>query len=374
MAAVMSAPAFRSMTGVSPNAIQAMAAVSARHSLAEVLTELIEQWAPANQVRFSAWTGDVLKVDAHNRPLDEHQGAPPANVYRDPGRRSILLATDASLGSLHWLTYDEQRPGDQQAASFGNRHCVALRLGNPDLAEQPLARVLECQRAVHSLALFLARRFDLLGFLAWRDGTAYAPSPPLAQVASFVRLVSGREVEAAYVDSDAYWAAWPEQQAIDAERRLLARALDVADELAFKQATYPQQWALARAAKPGLTRYGSLAPPALGKPYLHPYERSWLESGQGVIAATHYRVGDALVDVSAWSQPGTHIAAREVAQLLRWLSQGRLDSGETVKEIRVTFPDRAQAEPQKRVLIDIGCRVFCYGATPRELVELTDVS
>lgn len=358
-------------TFVPPYMLRVRAAISSDASFADLACALADEWLPSQGLEPSQWCRDPDRTKSDGTIDPEYApGPPPREVLTDPARRDLDYFVGSSDWSVFLLTYDEQRPGDRSRNTFGHRHCQFVRT-TIFLKEADAARTSVALRASLELGDFLATRFRLLGLVTDRGGNGFAPSAPHATLSVHQMLVSRAAIAESYVQPDVYWTAWPEQRALDDDRVLVTRGRGVIDELAFKQATYPAQWALARAAMPKRTGYGALYNGVSGFRVL-PYEEAYFQSGEGVLSATHYDEATGTVDVTAWAEPGTHIAPREVAMLVRWAFGRSLDDGRPIQDLRVTFATREQALSQKRVLIDAGCRVFHYGATPTDLVELTD--
>ena len=344
-----------------PFLIRMQCVLSPRYTLAEVATALIEQWMPAHNLKANG------KLEYGKT---EKEGPPTPDIYTNPALRDLLFSSPDQFGRIFLLTYDEQRRGDKQRNTFGHAHCIALDLTD-FLDDQALSRAQTSFAAAHSLVDFLCDHFDVLDLVMDRGRNGFAPSPPLAYIGDLIRIVRKSEVETAYEDPSVYWQAWSTQRDLGDGRMLVGRAPAIIDELAFKQATYPAQWQMARAAKPKLTTYGALASGMTGFS-VNPEEQDYFQQGEGIIQSMHYQAETQTLDVTAWADPGVDIAPREAAQILHWRFNKQLDKGEPLKEVRFVFLNREQAEAQKRVLLDMRCRVFHMGSSPTELVEVTD--
>lgn len=355
-------------TAVPPSMLRLRAALSPDATIAAVTRSLVDDWAPANDLRIASWNRDIYLVAADGTPAGLVDGPPPSDVVDDPERRSLHFYIEDMHWSIFLLVHDEKRPGDRIA--FRHRNCLSLDMMDATKEVTP-ERARQSLDAAHALGRWLVSRFHVLDMQLVRMGGAFAPSPPKSGVQTLQQIVRRADIAAAYDDPGMFWSAWPDQQPLDDDRVLVSRAEGIVDELAFKQATYPAQWAMARAAKPGQTGYGGLYNGVSGH-WVQPYEQAYFGSGEGILSAVHYDAGSQVVDATAWAEPGTHIAPREVPQLVHWVTTKQMEDGQPVSEVRVTFLDKAQAESQKRVLLDIGCRVFHYGATPGQLVELAD--
>jgi hypothetical protein len=137
---------------------------------------------------------------------------------------------------------------------------------------------------------------------------------------------------------------------------LTTRALDAISERDFFAIAQAQAWHLARAAKPGVVTYGG--PPkaeVLLDLYRAPPSR---------LEVVGYDPDASLVEYACYVEDDEHIAGWEIDALHRMLREGTISDGRPLREVRVAFARRAQAEREKRPLLDGGVKVIYsqYGA------------
>lgn len=116
-------------------------------------------------------------------------------------------------------------------------------------------------------------------------------------------------------------------------------------------------------------RHHKIRPPAHAA---QPNDLDELEGGKpsGILRAWHYHPDTRTLEATAWAEAGDALDAQETELIRQTLRDKRTADGHPVDEIRVVFIHREQAQPHHVALRALGCRVFHYGATPQELVEM----
>lgn len=237
--------------------------------------------------------------------------------------------------------------------TYGFKDCWGFRIISPDLgAEQDSARVRRSLAAAVAVVRALTGRRSVLRANVTRAAPVFAPAPPHAMPSDVLFIAEQAEIARDYVDPSVYWRAWDSVTNLDGGRVLLTRALDVDDEVEYKRRTYPATWAMARAARPGLTRYDRSA-----ECDLRPGERALLEGEERTLSKVGYRREDQSLEFSALVPGGAHISAREIFMLRGLMSAKQLPGGEPLRSVRVTFANRAMAEREARPLFDNGVAV-----------------
>lgn len=162
----------------------------------------------------------------------------------------------------------------------------------------------------------------------------------------------GRRIAAAFSDPSAFHAAWDDGCEVDGYC-LRIRAADAASGPEFLAAIQDGQWAMARAVRPGLTRY---LPPVVAADEDVIYRRP-----PARLQEVGYLEPTGIVEYTSVAGPGQHLAGWEIHRLAALVQAGRMGNGKPVHEVRVVFLDRAAAEAEKRPLLDLGIRVFALG-------------
>jgi hypothetical protein len=129
---------------------------------------------------------------------------------------------------------------------------------------------------------------------------------------------------------------------------LVTRALDAISDRDFVTIALPQAWHLARAAKPAVVTYGGQPSPELQDIYKAAPRR---------LEPVGYDAGRALAEYACYLEPDEHIAGWEIDGLHRMLRDKKFTDGRAVREVRVAFANRVQAEREKRPLLDGGVKV-----------------
>lgn len=207
-----------------------------------------------------------------------------------------------------------------------------------------LSRALALFAALSDRGLCAARIRRVAG-----NGGHYAPEPPLADSIAHVLLATDDEIEACYEDRDGYLLTWEKLTPLKGKRWLLSRAFEAHDNLAFKEATYDQQWELARLARPGLTKYYA--------PDVEADERAHFERGPATLRQVGYSAATQRLELTCVTPDNGHLAPREL-YFLRSIVQARSLDGQPVESVLVSFPTRALAQREARPLLDVGVRVL----------------
>ena len=214
------------------------------------------------------------------------------------------------------------------------------------------------QRHAARLCAGLLARGCLVGlFCEYQgDGGHCLPSVPLAGHGALALATTGAVAEA-YDDPAAFWGLGWERLGERDGRHLLGRALDAPDTESFLAAALPGQWALARAACPGRTRYDDV-PPLLEE------SSAFFAGEQSLYPVGHIVPGD-MIEYTCALSPGEHIPGWEILALRDLLKAGATESvaggSLPVRGVRVVFAYPAAAEQEKRPLLDIGVSVYALG-------------
>ncbi len=189
-------------------------------------------------------------------------------------------------------------------------------------------------------------------------GACCVPEPPIAE--RHVLIVAHHDdIERAYADPSVFHAAWDDGCEHDGYS-LGVRAADASTGPEFLGAIQEHQWALARAARPGLTRY-----PA---PLVDGAEDDIYRAAPARLEEVGYLAPAGIVEFTSVYGPDQHLAGWEIDRLAAMVREGRMGDGRPVEQVRVLFLDPLAAERQKRPLLDLGVRVLTLGDDGRDLV------
>jgi hypothetical protein len=200
-----------------------------------------------------------------------------------------------------------------------------------------------------------------------RSGGGYfAPEPPLVIAHTHLTVTTHEEVKSSYLIPQVFYDAWDEMQEING-LLVCTRALKCADNLEFKRKVYPHQWAMARAAKPGLTKY-SMAMPS-------PEEMDFFQEGEPVLHEEGlYDPDQKIFEFSCalgTHDTEQHIPPWQIFMVLDAVDTRQAPSGEPADTIRVAFAFEAMARREARVLLDVGAKVIYLNARAED-EEITD--
>jgi hypothetical protein len=188
-------------------------------------------------------------------------------------------------------------------------------------------------------------------------GGHFCPEPPIAEAHSHLIVTTKEEIEENYASPKAFYDAWDSIEEFN-EKLLCTRALECANNLEFKRRVYPHQWAMARAAKPGLTRYGMAMPSPEemdffreGEPVLH--DEGLYDPEQKIF---EFECALGIHDTEQ------HIPPWQIFMVLDAVDTHQTPGGEPADTIRVAFAFEAMARREARVLLDIGAKVIYLNA------------
>lgn len=244
---------------------------------------------------------------------------------------------DGSTGSLY-------------PAWDGDGWAFTLDLRLDEAREDALPRAAD---ALLSVARALLRGGAARVSVAWQGrGALCLPEVPVACHRTHVVTATDAEVAAAYADPAAFWESGWSGVERHGDRALLWRAPDARDSADFLRAVLPQQWALARAARPRLTRYAL--------PSVEPGEEPVYRAEEPVLQPAVYDAATGEVELACGAPPPAHVPGWQVFDLLSVLQAGALDDGRPVRSARVVFLFPEAAREEKRPLLDVGARVMWY--------------
>jgi hypothetical protein len=191
-------------------------------------------------------------------------------------------------------------------------------------------------------------------------GADCLPQVPVAGDRSQVVVTDMAEVAGAYDDPDVFWSSWPERREIGG-KIVLRRALDAVDGSAFLRAVQDAQWAMARAARPGRTRFGLPRPTA--------EERPIYRAGTRRLEMVGHDRDQGHVELACAAGPGEHVHGWEILDVWHLLATGKMPNGKAVKSVDVVFLHRETAEAEKRPLLDAGARVLVQSEAGDEVLS-----
>jgi hypothetical protein len=280
-----------------------------------------------------------------------------------PGRRGALDSIPAPRASVKdaWIRFDAAQGSlgvasdDERHGWWELKHRVHVEGLDAGQIGGHVSRLIALMRA-------LAQGGPVLGHLG-RHGEpgGLVPCIPVADAHTHAVATSDREVSAAYDEPSAFWnARWDSVERI-ASTVLLVRGIDTIDTAVFLDRIFDDQWAMARAAKPGRTTYYG----AELTPELEPIFRR----DPTVLEQVGYVEAERAIEYSGYVEEGTHVPGWQVMEIFELASATALPDGREYDMVRVVFPEEAMALREKRTLIDAGARVY-YMGDDAELVEV----
>jgi len=311
----------------------------------DVVRACVEAFGVADLPRPLGWAAPA-GTPAQSWP----QGSDPASVIEHAllsageGQSLQIEFEEEAFATLH-------RPGTASSVD-PPAWALSLNLRVPRDPATGLLRLIQCSA---EFCRALARERRLVHAVLSREGPGAEclPEVPVAGFRSHAVVTSREAVARAYVSESSFWeSGWESYEQFE-DVALVLRACHTVNGPEYLAAVQDQQWTLARAARPGLTRYDLPRP--------QPAEKRTYRSGEPCLEVVGYLPDERLVELSAYVPDGAHVRGWEIFNVLALVAEGRLDDGRPVDLVRVVFFDRAMAEAEKRPLLDIGARVYYQG-------------
>lgn len=202
-----------------------------------------------------------------------------------------------------------------------------------------------------------------LGSLRRQGGGAdYFPQVPIVDKKTHLIVCSDAEIESKYDDPTRFHeAGWSAVESYG-DRHLFLRAMRAVSSQDFAREIMESQWALARIAKPGLTRY--FWPDPMEE------ELEVYRTGKPVLERVGYLPDEKLLEYSCYLEPGDHVRGWEVYDIRAIIETGELGDHK-VERVRVVFYAQEMAEQEKRPLLDVGAEVY-YENEAGDLVRIVE--
>lgn len=208
------------------------------------------------------------------------------------------------------------------------------------------------------LGILLSATLDQMG-----GGVDCVPKVPLLGRTGRLLLTSKEKVAEAYEHPEVFWnLPWDMKESFGS-KILLTRCLDRMSNVELLESILDQQWALARAAKPGLTQYFDPAP--------RDNELEIYKSGGPFLQQVGYMEKEKMLEFSCILGENDHIAGWEIFNILLLLDDQELPDGRPLETIRIVFFKKEMAEREKRPLLDVGAKVY-YQHESGDIVEIKE--
>jgi hypothetical protein len=271
---------------------------------------------------------------------------PRAGSLRDALTADPALAREKELAWWH---------GDDVAVTFGpvNQPGAGARvyLSIPDVKPEHSARWLVAIQEWLTRLLEARQAFYALVTRRGPGGTCVPHLDYLGGTSHIVAISDPTLAELLEAPDDAIAAGrWKAQRFFDVQ--LLLRAFHARTPGEMLGATEAGQWAMARMARPGVTRYNRAEPTEDELPIF--------KKGAPLVLSLGYQADDQIAVYSCAPSDDEHIRPWEIFALRDLLAAGKQPTGEPVKAVEVIFPLESDAEREARPLQDIGVHVRYY--------------
>jgi hypothetical protein len=131
---------------------------------------------------------------------------------------------------------------------------------------------------------------------------------------------------------------------------IFARAMDATGNPDFLRRVLPGHMAMARLARPDRVEF---YPPQFAEG-----EFAVLDAGEPTLTGVGYHPREHIYEYAGHTPPGTELRCIDLLNAWRLVSEGRLEDGRPVREVRAVFMDRDQAARGFSLLHAAGIAVF----------------
>ena len=246
--------------------------------------------------------------------------------HGDEAHGSFAAVNQPGLGGRARLEIENPRP-DQRA-----RWLVAI--------QEWLTRLLEARQVHYAIVTPRGTGGTCLPYIEYLGAASY--------MVALTDDALGEMFEAPAQAIEA--GGWKAQRYFDVQ--LLLRAFHARSPGEMLGATEAGQWAMARMARPGITKYLRAEPTEDELPIF--------QKGEPLVLSLGYHADDQIAVYSCAPPPDEHIRPWEIFALRDLLVDGKQPTGEPVRSIEVIFPLESDAEREARPLQDIGVHVRFY--------------
>ena len=281
---------------------------------------------------------------------------PPGEAMHPGGLEQALQELSVQEGTDNMPTsIDFDLGDDSHAYIYQKREEKNIWLCNLDvyITNTNYSQIPQFINAAASLCRhFLSKRQMTKAKLSrYGGGLSCIPEVPIAGNRNSLIITTQAEVEQNYDLPEAFFSAWDSMEQYG-DKYLLLRGMDCSDDLSFLSEIIDRQWNMARAAKPGLTKYFL--------PHPKPEEIPIFQTEESYLNIVGYIPAEKVVEYACWVDPGFHIQGWEIYNVSELIEVEKLEDGRPVDTVRIVFPNREMAEREKRPLLDIGAQVWYY--------------
>jgi len=266
-----------------------------------------------------------------------------------PAARITNGEVDVALGESSRIVFSELNSKEISGQ-------ISLDLGDGLFADpkQVTHRAVEIARAA------LRGGFTMVRVYRMDDGDgACVPDLQIAGLREPIVCTACKVIEQVYDDVDAFLAGWTVEEI--GARLVLTRALDAVTRAELLRETQDHQWAMARVAKPGATKYWGVDLVDGEEPIFR--AKPSLLKLAGVVGTMAEFAANVM-------KPGEHLPGHDILMLREVIRARRLRTGEPIASVRVAFINEESARRERRPLLDVGAKViFQRGADD---IEVTD--
>lgn len=299
------------------------------------------------------WTTPVRIFASKSFAAAQIKGHPTSEDFDKLGAEKFVKGFSVKDKNFIFACYPlKPRPNPVLHQTFGITEGWRLGLSGLRASKITPARFAEQLAMTERFFEAVAREFSVRrGEVRRQSKTYIGPDPALVEAEIAMSCLPVAEIEAAYDDLDTFWASWDKVTHLPDGMVLLSRGMEIVDETTFKVLTMTRGMVMARAAKPGLSKY-YLAEPS-------PEERTVLDAQPSYLEQIGYSEEKKSLEFTAVVPEGEYLSLRDLDDIMRWQSDGAA-GGKAVETVIVTFPNIAMAQRQAPALHAIEARVQYY--------------
>lgn len=318
-------------------------------SLSDVLRDAVWAFRRTKLPPIRSWS---IPWDEPEREdsLTEFESAAPSTLWPEDATNARLKLEGGHLIHIYL------QPGAERVWVFK----IILNTGEENGSEIPnfLMSLASLTRDLFSL-----ERVVTANVSREEPGVTCLPHLPIVGLNSHLVVTTEAEVAAAFEDPEVFFdAGWAAVEPVG-EKYLMLRGMTTAENPVYLAEIISHQWDMARATRPGQTKYYAPQP--------EPEEMEIYEAGEQTLLGIIYIAAEKRLEMNCYLEPEQHVKGSEIFALWSLVEAGELADGRKLDAVRVIFFNKAMAEREKRPLLDVGAEVFYYDAET-VLTQLTE--
>lgn len=268
---------------------------------------------------------------------------------------NLPVVHDAELWfgpSLHFFGYEPLEVRKKNVTTHNEKYEFSYSFHVGEETNKSPEQVASFFSQIALMMRFLSSQSDLtlrrIEFLREGGTLRCLAMPPLAETSPFA-LVTESMVRNSYEEPEVFWQSWDTIERFG-EQFFLTRGLNYPKSPDFLSHILDNNWAMARVAKAGLTKYSFLRPTEEEKPIV--------KKNSSKLSARDYVEEEDILLYQCHLEKDEHLPGWEILELcdVRFELPGA--DGESPINIGIVFSNESSAQREKRPLHDLNIKVY----------------